>query len=58
MSEEDFSPLTEFKERLSSSYERGLRPRAQREAEKSYKAPPKTYPKDGKRNSLKATSTA
>lgn len=25
---------------------------------KSYKAPPKTYPKDGKRNSLKATSTA
>ena len=34
MSEEDFSPLTEFKERLSSSYERGLRPRAQREAVK------------------------
>lgn len=33
MSEEDFSPLTEFKERLARSYERELRPRAQREAE-------------------------
>lgn len=33
MSEEDFSPLTEFKERLARTYERELRPQAQREAE-------------------------
>lgn len=33
MSEEDFSPLTEFKERLARTYERELLPRAQREAE-------------------------
>lgn len=30
---EDFSPLTEFKERLAKSYEREIRPQAQREAE-------------------------
>lgn len=33
MSEEDFSPLTEFKERLAKSYGREIRPQAQREAE-------------------------
>ncbi len=53
MSEEDFSPLTEFKERLVRTYERELRPQAQRKAEEIMQSSTEKFCQRWKENFIK-----
>lgn len=53
MSEEDFSPLTEFKERLARTYERELRPQAQRKAEEIMQSATEKFCQRWKENFIK-----